>query len=854
MYTTVRESSNRKSRSSARRRLVLEGLETRWLMATFQDIDVTPYKSGPLAKAGQTTIELVREYQSWQAQRAIGNGPLNFSTNSSLPINLKNEMVEMEIAVQGNFNQAKTALVGQGVQIGPTSIADNIITGMVPIAKMQTIANLSNVASMRTILLPVTNANSSSGESIDGVVTNAGAVVNQADAAQNAPAARTAYSVTGAGVKVGVISDSVNRFAGGLADSRATGDLGAVQIIQDGPTGSSDEGRAMLELVKDIAPGSPLAFATAFVGGQTGFANNIDALRTAGSKVIVDDISYFAEPMFQPGVIDLAIKRAVDANIPYFSSAGNSGLGYEAVVPPGWTSGEFDFNPAAAVDRRMQVTFSSSALVVFQWDEPYNGLPVPGKVDTDIDIGLLTASDAFVAGGFEDNIATRQPVEFLQVPAAGTYQIALNLFAGAAPGRLKMVSFGGSMTTEYGTSKSSTFGHNAGPWTIGVGAVPFFNAPPFANNATIATESFSSAGPSTYVYDGVTPYRNMNSDIVFRQPFISGIDNVNTTFFIPGNDIPQDADTRPNFSGTSAAAPNVAAVAALMKQKFPTATVGQIAQALADSARPVNGTAKGVWNSRGGYGLVNAKAAMDRLQNMIAAGHIVDNNDPNAVAIGTWTLSTSTTGYGGDLLTHARNSAADRITYTFNHLAAGTYNVYTTYVPATSRATNVRYELSDGDLSEGAVLVNQRVAPAGLTTGGKTWKLLKQIVVSQGLVTVRLLSNSGGTVSADAVLLRRVGAASLPEPTGLLAAEGEAAPPLDATRNALASTVAAELPSAPLRVSTTEKLNVCVAAPASSTTGSAFPITTSAPRKPSSLAALDSVFDKDLWLESDWKV
>ena len=858
MNTNARKRKKSVSNFSTNRRLVLESLESRQLMATLQDFDASIYKTGPLAKAGQTTIDLVREFQGWQAQRAVGNGPLTFSSNSKLPINVKSSSVEMEILVSNDVNQAANGFKRFGVQIGPMSQEDKIVTGMVPIAQLETIAKLPNVVSMRTLLLPVTNATGGS-SSLDGAVTNVGAVVNQADAAQNAPAARNAYSVNGAGVKVGVLSDSVSRFQGGLADSQATGDLGAVQVIQDGPAGSSDEGRAMLELVKDIAPGSPLAFATAFVGGQTGFANNIDALRTAGSKVIVDDISYFTEPMFQPGVIDLAIKRAVDANIPYFSSAGNAGLGFETAVPAGWTTGFFDFNSTAAVDNAMRVTFSSNATVIFQWDEPYNGLPAAGKVDNDLDIYLVNAAGQIVAGSEDDNIQSRQPVEIFSVPA-GTWDFYVRLFAGAAPGRMKIVSFGGSMTTEYGT-KSSTFGHNAGPWTIGVGAVPFFNAPPFSTAAIIGTESFSSAGPSTYVFDGVTPYRKMDSQIVFKQPFISGIDNVNTTFFIPGNDIPQDPDTRPNFSGTSAAAPNVAAVAALIKQKFPTATVSQIAQALADSARPVNGTAKGVWNNRGGYGLVNAKAAMDRMQATLAAGHIVDNNDANAVSAGNWTKTNAAAAFGGDVLTHASNAAVDKVTYTFNFLAAGTYNVYTTYIAAANRANNVRYELLDGDRSEGAVLINQRVAPAGLTAAGRNWKLVKQIIVSQGVVTVRIVSNSGGTVSADAVLLRRVAAApSQPEfaaPANGLAGEGEAAPPVDSTRMNLLAKVSEELHPVVVGALNSEPLKVCSAVPstnASTASQSAFPIVTTSTRKQSALAALDSVFDKDLWQQTDWKI
>jgi len=335
------------------------------------------------------------------------------------------------VAISDHGIDTDLKLQNQGVKIGPSDPEFSVITGMVPLDKLEAIALDPIVLTMRPILLPQRSRPSSTpalgAGPTDGATTNVGSVNSQAVAGQNVTAARNAFNVNGAGVKVGVLSDSVSKFRGGLADSQASGDLGPVQVIQDAPQGS-DEGRAMLELVKDIAPGARLAFATAFVGGQTGFTQSIDKLRTAGSDVIVDDISYFAEPFFQPGVIDSAIKRAVDANIPYVSSVGNSvKSGFELNVSGTWNiGGQYDWKAGTGVDTRLRVTIDRSSIFIFQWD-----------------------------------------------------------------------------------------------------------------------------------------------------------------------DISQDSDTFPNFSGTSAAAPDVAAVIALMKEKFPTARVNQIAQAHADSAKPTNGTAVG---------------------------------------------------------------------------------------------------------------------------------------------------------------------------------------------------------------------------------------------------------------------
>ena len=92
----------------------------------------------------------------------------------------------------------------------------------------------------------------------------------------------------------------------------------------------------MLELIRDLAPGASLAFATAN-GGQANFANNIRALANPAegdATVIVDDAGYLNEPMFQDGVIAQAIDEVVTTRgVSYFSAAGNrNGQAYESTT------------------------------------------------------------------------------------------------------------------------------------------------------------------------------------------------------------------------------------------------------------------------------------------------------------------------------------------------------------------------------------------------------------------------------------------------------------------------------------------------------------------------------------------
>ena len=110
-------------------------------------------------------------------------------------------------------------------------------------------------------------------------------------------------SVNGSGIKVGVLSDSFNDLGGAAADeaSGALPSASHIQVLKDYASGGADEGRAMMQIVHDIAPGADLAFYTAFDSEQD-FANGILALAAAGCKVICDDVSYFDEPFFQNGV------------------------------------------------------------------------------------------------------------------------------------------------------------------------------------------------------------------------------------------------------------------------------------------------------------------------------------------------------------------------------------------------------------------------------------------------------------------------------------------------------------------------------------------------------------------------
>ncbi len=419
-----------------------------------------------------------------------------------------------------------------------------------------------------------------------------GATTTQGDAVIQADTFRNQFGLTGAGITVGVLSDSANRVGGGLAASRSTGDLPAtVNVIMDGPAaGATDEGRAMLEIVHDIAPGAGLAFHTALNSPQV-FANGIRALANAGARSIVDDVQYSNSPMFNDGIIAQAVDQVAARGVFYASAAGNHGNGgwqdtWRGVTATvGGVAGTFHNLATTGTDVTQDFTLAVNQRieVTFQWDSAFleGGSPAANfQVGNDLEVLLINATTGALIQRFNTtNPNTDEANEFVVFTNNGTFgttqfALAFRLVSGNAPGRLRWVNMNfNGMAVFQGQGAPTIFGQPAARGAVATAAVPWFDP--------VTPEAFTARGGSIlFLFDAqgnrlTTPEQR-------RKPDVAAPDGVNTTFF--GTDIPQDPDTFPNFFGTSAAAPHVAAAAALLLQQAPTATGAQVAQHLRQTA------------------------------------------------------------------------------------------------------------------------------------------------------------------------------------------------------------------------------------------------------------------------------
>ncbi len=613
-------------------RLEAESLEARQLMAGPGDqapawrptsLDPADLKNGPLARAGQELAGVYREFQSFQ----MSGRPVEQFQSSNPSLRVRNGTVAVTINAYGDLTTySNAANAATGFNESARSAKNGLLEGWVPIQNLPALAQLSQV-------------NPTTGKPLYqtvGLFPNAtpetrsqGSVANQAEQNFGLTTALTQFpGVTGSGITYGVLSDSVNRFGGGLNASIATGDLpplSRINVIQDEPVGgnNSDEGRAMLELMYDLAPGANLAFNTAF-NGQIGFADGIRALSAAGSQVIVDDVGYRDEPFYQPGPIEQAITQVVrQQNRMFFSAAGNSAdKGFETPFRPtqatvaGITGTFLDFDPGAGVVTSLPITVTAAGQFTMQFDQAWY---TANGVTSDVDVLVLDANGNIVAQGNQNNVATQTPQEVITIGATGNYTVAIVVRSGSAPGRVQMVSwtadidFSKQFGSTGGITYPTSYGHSASPDAIGVGAVFAYDAAPLGTQNPLQNETFSSTGPAYRAFDASG--NRLPAVQTLQRPQLSGIDGTDTTFF--GQVIPQDGNQFPNFFGTSAAAPNLASLAVLMRQISPNVTQDAVLQAFIASAKPLNGSAAGTWNAQGGFGLPDALKsfqAVDRLR------------------------------------------------------------------------------------------------------------------------------------------------------------------------------------------------------------------------------------------------
>jgi Subtilase family len=623
-------------------------------------------------------------------------------------------LVLVDAVTRGDPEQLETALVTLGLQ--NASVYSNDVSGWLPVTQIEAAAARGELHSMRAAMSRA----------------RSGAVTSQGDFAQHSDVLRSTYpTLDGTGVTVGALSDSYNCYPvyaqnrvpasgpagyannGFLATASTdvkSGDLpSGVNVVGEASCMSygaptqlpfGDEGRAMLQIVHDVAPGASLAFYTA-ENGEAGFASGITALAAnAHAKVIVDDVGYFDEPFFQDGVVAQAIDKVVSQGVAYFSAAGNDGSDSYENTSPSFSklsstapnSGEYllNFDNSGATSlTALSITIPSLeqgqlVALVLQWDQPYvTGAKGSPGASSHLDLCVTgSGSDKIInlsgtaATCTGPNATGADPVQILIVSnpanaAAPTAEETISVSIGLAdgtlpPGRVKLAIEGGGLQIKFNNSnanvKNPTLqGHPAAAGAAAVGAAAFYLTPG-CGTAPATLERYSAQGGSPILFD--TSGNRLATPVVRQKPNFVGPDGGNNTFL--GFQIEAGRDTStvaqcannasyPNFFGTSAAAPHAAAIAALMLQANSNLSPAQIYAALQTSALPMTNTTPDF----AGSGFIQADAALVTLAPgaptmKLASASVAPGatttltwssiNTTSCVASGAWTGSQPTSG------------------------------------------------------------------------------------------------------------------------------------------------------------------------------------------------------------------
>jgi Subtilase family len=631
-------------------------------------------KAGPMAKLTPSLVLLHEQHAAQLRQRSAAS----FKSSDSL-VTLVNDRVVVDAVASGDVNVLKSDLVSLGMQ--QAVAVGRIVSGQLPISAIPAAAGLASLRFAQSA----------------AAMTQVGSVTSQGDYALRSGIGRSTFGVNGSGINVGALSDSFNCL-GGAAGDTTSGDLPSVTVIQEISicTGATDEGRAILQIVHDVAPGASLSFASAF-NGQAAFASNILALASAGARVIVDDVLYFAEPMFQDGIIAQTVDSVVAGGVAYFSAAGNQARqSYQSAFRAGdfFADGAFqsifgapfflggiahNFNSSGGKDHFQSIIIpgSTTVRISLQWDSPFFSVSGSPGTENDLDIYLLDASATQVVAGSAFNNVGGDAVEFLGVRNNGAAPVTMNLMivkhSGADPGLIKYVYFGSAVINEFNTQSSTIFGHANAAGAEAVGAARYSNTPAFGVFPPIL-ESFSSSGTTPILFD-VAGNRLAAPDPRSQKPEIVAPDGVDTTFF--GSDT--DGTGFPNFFGTSAAAPHAAGVAALLLQAEPSLTPLQLYQRLENTAIDIGAPG---FDNDSGFGLIQTDAALE--------AHAGRNGPVTSVVAAVLPSSRSvqvgTTGTAFAALINAGTETAIACALTLITILPATFT-YQTTDPATNQVT-----------------------------------------------------------------------------------------------------------------------------------------------------------------------
>jgi len=405
----------------------------------------------------------------------------------------------------------------------------------------------------------------------------------------------------GSGVIIGVMSDD----ATSLAVIQARGELPSVTVVTppgggSAPATPTDEGTMMLEEVHAVAPGATLLFC----GPQTStdYVGCLGNLIAAGATILVDDLTYSDEDLMSlNGEFAQAVQSTMSANpnVALFTVTENYNNSYwegsytpQSLVSTGHgpitclASGQTDYfvnSFSGTLGEALTVYAAGDYFVTFQWADPYD----QNSSNFDVYWYNTTTATAGCVSAVGSTATHFGPSQYLD---AGTYDLYVMTPDASLSGKFLKLWIDGDGDTELSTP---TPGSIVSPQAFvnGVNTVGAVNG---ADGVGNSIESYSGRGPINLVF----PTPSQIQAPSFVAPDNVYVDAIGTHF---------PSASYGTFQGTSAAAPNAAALAALLRGAFPGMTPSQLANALQKGATQLGSS---VPDGTFGYGRVDALGAL----------------------------------------------------------------------------------------------------------------------------------------------------------------------------------------------------------------------------------------------------
>lgn len=381
---------------------------------------------------------------------------------------------------------------------------------------------------------------------------------------------RNMSGLSGEGVRVGVISDGVD----GLEGLRRLGELPDIEVISH--TVGGDEGLAMLQIIHDIAPNATLLFHDRG-SSQIEFVRALDQLIIHGCDIICDDITY-VEPFFEDGYISQnIIDRVLSYNVLYITAAGNFAKEHYQAPFHGYEDQGYlwqDFQGSSGRDMKFTVPSGLAGHVILQWDDRFGSSVNNYDLFLYDDSGREIARSVNLQDGDDDPMewvrfvnSVDRPREFtVKVVQAAAEDALLEIYVLPLSGR--------SVELDPYTPEDSVFGQQAVKQALVVGA-----AAPGGKNLTV--QEYSSRGPALIRY----PVYELR-----KKPDLVAPDHITVL---------TGSMQQAVFTGTSAAAPHIAGLAALVMSGSPGIKESEVRKIILNAT----GTSVDDWNATYGRGM-----------------------------------------------------------------------------------------------------------------------------------------------------------------------------------------------------------------------------------------------------------